>query len=242
MPDTLTTITNFINSPPGQLVAGATLGGIVWSFSEKLDNLLRDEAKRPIADWLLGLEPEETARGWQRALAIISQAVFHGSPNSARRQIADGVIGLATFVLAAWTWFASVSAFWPPPDLGKLLILIALGLAILFSCITSVRLGIDISLLDDSELDRTFALSLAITPLVRVLIYWVMVTILTAVLENPTITVDHPDRAGWAALASVSILPALMTVLPHLLLSWLPLISGGMIIAARRLGVGVSVV
>ena len=238
MPDALTTITTFINSPPGVLVAGATLGGIVWTFSEKLDGILKDRAKRPVADWLLGLEPEQTARGWQRTLAIISQAVFHGSPDSARRQIADGVIGSATFVLAAWTWFAAVSAFWPPPELGKLFILIGLGLGILFSCITSVRLGIDISLSADSELDRTFALSLAVTPLLRVLIYWIMVTILTALLENPTITVDHPDRAGWAALASVSILPALMTVLPHMLLSWLPLLSGGMIIAARRLGIG----
>jgi hypothetical protein len=32
VPDALTTITDFINSPPGVLVAGATLGGIVWSF------------------------------------------------------------------------------------------------------------------------------------------------------------------------------------------------------------------
>jgi hypothetical protein len=65
-----------------------------------------------------------------------------------------------------------------------------------------------------------------------------MVTILTAVLENPIITVNHPDRAGWVALASASILPALMTVLPHMLLSWLPLVGGGMIIAARRFDIG----
>jgi hypothetical protein len=71
-----------------------------------------------------------------------------------------------------------------------------------------------------------------------VFIYWGVVTILTAVLENPTITVSQPDRAGWVALAIVSIRPALVMVLPHMLLSWLPLVSGGMIIAARRLDIG----
>jgi hypothetical protein len=238
MPNALTTVTNLINSPPGQLVAGGVLAGIVWKFFERVEAVLTDDTKLEIAVWLVGIEPEQTARGWRRTLAIISQAVFHGSPDSARRQIADGVIGSATFALAAWTWFASVSAFWPPPELGKLLVFIGFGLAILFICITSVRLGIDISFLADSELDRSFALNLAITPLVRVLLNWAVVTILTAVLENPTITVNQPDRAGWAALASASILPALMTVFPHMLLSWLPLVGGGMIIAARRFDIG----
>lgn len=54
MPDALTTITNLINSPPGQLVAGATLGGIVWKFFEKVENVLKDETKKEIGNWLLG--------------------------------------------------------------------------------------------------------------------------------------------------------------------------------------------
>jgi hypothetical protein len=33
MADTFTTITAFINSPPGQLVAGGALAGIVWKSS-----------------------------------------------------------------------------------------------------------------------------------------------------------------------------------------------------------------
>ena len=238
MPDAFTTITTFINSPPGQMIAGSALAGIVWKFFERVENLLTDDTKLEIAVWLLGIEPEQSARGWQRTLAIISQTVFHGAWDSGRRQLADGVIGSATFALAAWIWFASISAFWPPPELGKLLVFVGFGLAILLSCINSVRLGIDISLLADSELDRTFAFNLALTPIVRVFIYWAMVTILTAVLENPTITVSQPDRAGWVALANVSIRPALVTVFPHMLLSWLPLVSGGIIIAARRFDIG----
>ncbi len=30
MADALTSVTNFINSPPGQLAAGAVLAGVVW--------------------------------------------------------------------------------------------------------------------------------------------------------------------------------------------------------------------
>ena len=63
-------------------------------------------------------------------------------------------------------------------------------------------------------------------------------SLLTAVLKNPVITVHTPDRAGWMTLAAESIQPALITVLPHALLSWLPLVAGRAILAARRLGLG----
>ena len=37
MSDILTTITKLINSPPGQLVAGGALAGVVWKFFERVD-------------------------------------------------------------------------------------------------------------------------------------------------------------------------------------------------------------
>jgi len=40
------TITNLINSPPGQLVAGGVLAGIVWKFFERVEGVLKDETKR----------------------------------------------------------------------------------------------------------------------------------------------------------------------------------------------------
>jgi hypothetical protein len=52
MADTLTTISNFINSPPGQLTAGAVLAGIVWKFFEKVESVLKDDTKHEIARWL----------------------------------------------------------------------------------------------------------------------------------------------------------------------------------------------
>jgi len=41
MPDALTTVTNLINSPPGQLVAGGVLAGIVWKFFERVEAVLQ---------------------------------------------------------------------------------------------------------------------------------------------------------------------------------------------------------
>jgi hypothetical protein len=37
MADAFTTITNLINSPPGVLVAGGVLAGIVWKFFERVE-------------------------------------------------------------------------------------------------------------------------------------------------------------------------------------------------------------
>jgi hypothetical protein len=55
VPDTLTTITNFINSPSGQLAAGATLAGVVWKFFDKVEEKPTDQTKLEIAVWLLGI-------------------------------------------------------------------------------------------------------------------------------------------------------------------------------------------
>jgi hypothetical protein len=38
--DALTTVTNLINSPPGQLAAGGVLAGIVWKFFERVEAVL----------------------------------------------------------------------------------------------------------------------------------------------------------------------------------------------------------
>jgi hypothetical protein len=53
MPDTVTTITNLITSPPGQIAAGPVLGGIVWKFFERVEAVLTDDTKLEIGVWLL---------------------------------------------------------------------------------------------------------------------------------------------------------------------------------------------
>lgn len=56
MADALTTITNLINSPPGQLAAGAALAGIVWKFFQTVESTLTDDTKLEIGLWLLDQE------------------------------------------------------------------------------------------------------------------------------------------------------------------------------------------
>ena len=45
MLDAFDAIGKLIQSPPGQLVAGATLGGVVWKFFEKLEAVVSDDTK-----------------------------------------------------------------------------------------------------------------------------------------------------------------------------------------------------
>jgi hypothetical protein len=56
MPDALTTVSKFINSPPGQLAAGGVLAGIMWKFFERVEAVLKDDTKLEIAVWLLGVK------------------------------------------------------------------------------------------------------------------------------------------------------------------------------------------
>ncbi len=77
MPDTLTTVTNLINSPAGQLVAGGVLAGIVWKFFERVEAVLNEDTKLEIAVWLLDREPlSPTFQSWPDTFARVFDRVF----------------------------------------------------------------------------------------------------------------------------------------------------------------------
>jgi hypothetical protein len=61
-------ITNFILSPPGGLVAGGVLGGLVWKFLGGLDNVLNDDTKLQVAVWLRDANPERPAEAARKVL------------------------------------------------------------------------------------------------------------------------------------------------------------------------------
>jgi len=77
----LDTVTKLINSPPGQLVAGAALAGIVWKFFDKVEGVLTDRTKHEIARWLRvrcvesGLLTDSTVT-WPGTCATIFDRVF----------------------------------------------------------------------------------------------------------------------------------------------------------------------
>src|SRR5713101_5946387 len=76
MADTLTTITNLINSPPGQVLAGSALAGIVWKFFERVEAALNEDTKLEIAVWLLGLKTAERIQNWPDTFAKVFDRVF----------------------------------------------------------------------------------------------------------------------------------------------------------------------
>lgn len=75
--DPLSTFTNFINSPPGVLVAGGVLAGIVWKFFDKVEDKLNDDTKLEIAVWLLGVKPiGPKMEPWPDTFAKVFDRVF----------------------------------------------------------------------------------------------------------------------------------------------------------------------
>jgi hypothetical protein len=76
MPDTLTTITKLIQSPPGQLAAGGVLAGIVWKFFERVEAVLTDQTKLEIAVWLLGVKVGQKLESWPDTFAKVFDRVF----------------------------------------------------------------------------------------------------------------------------------------------------------------------
>ena len=110
MPDALTTITHLINSPPGQLVAGGVLAGIVWKFFERVESILNDDTKLEIAVWLLDrnkLSP--TFQNWPDTFAKVFDRVFgarHLSLKCFRRSCVASVV---TAIFSAFLILCSAS-------------------------------------------------------------------------------------------------------------------------------------
>jgi len=77
MSDIFTTVTHLINSPPGQLVAGGVLAGIVWKFFERVEAVLNDDTKLEIAIWLVGRKKfGPKVQPWPETFARLFDRVF----------------------------------------------------------------------------------------------------------------------------------------------------------------------
>ena len=77
MPDALTTITKLIQSPPGQLAAGAVLAGIIWKFFERVESVLTDQTRLEIAVWLVGrTQISATFQSWPDTFATMFDRIF----------------------------------------------------------------------------------------------------------------------------------------------------------------------
>lgn len=115
MPD-LPSVTNLINSPPGQLVAGAALAGIVWKFFERVEAVLTDQTKHEIARWLrlrsadasLIADPVEP---WPDTFAKVFDKVFGVKHWSWKCFVRSSI---ASFCLAClgWTYSVWTAPYW----------------------------------------------------------------------------------------------------------------------------------
>lgn len=100
MADTLTTISNFITSPPGRLVAGAVLAGIVWKFFEKVEEKLNDNTKLEIALWLLSVKATGKLDPLPDTFAKVFDQVFGNKPLSWKCFWRSVAVSMVTSVLA----------------------------------------------------------------------------------------------------------------------------------------------
>jgi len=95
MLDSLTTFTNLINSPHGQLVAGSVLAGIVWKFFERVEAVLNEQTKKEIGDWLLDARTAEKVRTWPDTFATVFDRVF--GKLDTRRWVIPTLVSLGVF-------------------------------------------------------------------------------------------------------------------------------------------------
>jgi hypothetical protein len=115
MADALTTITNLINSPPGQVVTGPTLGGIVFGFFKIVESVLNEDTKLEIAVWLVGVEVGQKVEPWPETFARMFDRVFgtkHLSwkcflRSSLASCIAIGLTLLVTFAIHERNWYVA---------------------------------------------------------------------------------------------------------------------------------------
>jgi ABC-type phosphate transport system permease subunit len=77
MADALTSISNFINSPPGQLVAGTACASFVWKAFVWFEADLTEMTKFEIAVWLVGRQKfGPKVESWPRTFAKVFDSFF----------------------------------------------------------------------------------------------------------------------------------------------------------------------
>jgi hypothetical protein len=114
MPDTLTTITKLIHSPPGQLAAGGLWQAVaiqfglglglfygVTKFFDVVGDRLNDDTKLEIAVWLLGVKVGQKLEPWPDTFAKVFDRVFGKNHLSWRCVWRSCVISYVLLVFAA---------------------------------------------------------------------------------------------------------------------------------------------
>jgi len=104
--DVLDTITKLINSPPGQVAAGAALAGIVWKFFERVEAVLTDQTKFEIAVWLVGMKAGQKMEPVARTFINMFDRVFGAKHLSLRCFTRSSIASLVALLLTYGIFWA----------------------------------------------------------------------------------------------------------------------------------------
>jgi hypothetical protein len=120
MPDNLTTITNLINSPPGQLVAGGVLAGFVWKLFDKWATVASEEDQIRVWMWLADRNTTGFIQRWQ-TFDKLFDAVFGPRHLSVRCFVCSAIASMFATLVAFVIAVSTDTSFILMPD-GKTLI------------------------------------------------------------------------------------------------------------------------
>jgi hypothetical protein len=110
--DVLGTLTKFINSPPGVVVAGGVLAGIVSKFFDRVENVLTENTKLDIAVWLLGIKTTEKLQHWPDTFAKIFDRVFGEKHLSWKCFLRSAMASCVAIALTLFVTFAVHNRNW----------------------------------------------------------------------------------------------------------------------------------
>jgi hypothetical protein len=222
MADAFTTVTNLINSPPGQLVAGATLAGFVWKFFERVEAVLNDDTKLEIADWLKSTKLTPGFAERERHVGLLLFRAMWGKEDSKQRSIVGGLMWMVNALVSGGALTRTGPSFRG--------VLIAAGYMLYFMIFL-----IATTVTTEKRLRRSQNKALLSSLFLAVVT--AIVGFLAVLAARATSLAD-----AFADPRSISLLIRL-TVVPALLVTmwmWLPVASGFLLRLARRLDIAVA--
>jgi hypothetical protein len=93
------TIEKLVRSPPGELVAGAALAGIVWKFFEKVEAVLNEDTKLEIALWLLDVGVGREMKKWHDTFSTIFYRIFGRKAISWTAVASSSIVTICTLIV-----------------------------------------------------------------------------------------------------------------------------------------------
>ncbi len=255
-------IRSFVNAPPGQLVAGSILAGLVWKFFEKIETVLSDETKFEIAVWLVGVEAEKKVHSWPATFSKLFYKTFGQKTLSWKAASSSAVATVCTLVVM--NGLNAFSGVWGerPYSASELLfgftIQLAVNLAPDFLSVAVTRHFLEqlqtwtsawatVRLLAANVIVAVCIAALCVVMMIRIEDSFVFSNYYYKAVFGMTYAEKFPngfDDSEWLLIGhmfSVVVMPTLMASLFTSIWVWLYAAAGFLIKAARHFDVGFAI-